>query len=145
MYTRTDVNGEVHKAERPVLGRTTAITETLTIADMGTVIKIATDAKVLTLPTIGSSPDEAMEGSRITFRNTGADGNNTVTISPVAANRIYGTVANGAADSVASGALDKDIVNTKATANKGDYITLESDGGTGWYIVGGVGIWASEA
>jgi hypothetical protein len=52
---------------------------------------------------------------------------------------------NAAADSVASGAVNKDIVNTKATANKGDRITLLAVAATTWYITDGVGIWASEA
>ena len=79
------------------------------------------------------------------FRNTGADGNNIVTLSPNAADGIHGTIANAAADSVASGTVDKDFVNTKATANKGDYVILRAVALTEWYIIGGVGIWASEA
>ena len=55
------------------------------------------------------------------------------------------TIANAAADSVSGSVADKDIINTKATANKGDRITLIGDGVDGWYIVEGVGIWASEA
>ena len=57
----------------------------------------------------------------------------------------HGTIANAAADSVASGVVDKDWVNTKATANKGDYVIIRAVALTQWYIVGGVGIWASES
>jgi len=107
----------------------------------GTEFNIATDALVITLPLIDSNN----LGMEFTFRNTGADGNNIITLSPNAADGINGTIANAAADSVASGAVDKDLVNTKATANKGDWVTIKAVAETAWYITGGVGIWASEA
>lgn len=102
---------------------------------------VATDAIVITLPAISASSI----GERFTFRNTGADGAVLLTVSPASTDAIFGSIANSAADSVASGVLDKDIKNTKATANKGDYIVLEANAVGAWYIVGGVGIWASEA
>jgi len=102
---------------------------------------VATDALVATLPKI----EAGNLGMTFLFRNTGADGNNIVTLSPNAADGIHGTIANAAADSVASGTVDKDFVNTKATANKGDYVILRAVALTEWYIIGGVGIWASEA
>ena len=114
---------------------------TLTADDLGRTVCIATDAKTLTLPLITT----AMLGKKITIMNTGADGNNIVTISPNAADGISGSIANAAADSVASGAVGKDFVNTKATANKGDYVVLMALAATSWVIVGGVGIWASES
>jgi len=129
---------------------TVTASTTLSSGDSGTTFNVATDALVITLPPVGSlglgaSADAAPAGTWYKFRNTGADGNNIITVSPAAADAIFGTVANAAADSVASGTDDKDIINTKATSNKGDFIILESDGATGWYITGGVGIWASEA
>ena len=102
---------------------------------------VATDALVATLPKI----EAGNLGMTFLFRNTGADGNNIVTLSPNAADGIHGTIANAAADSVASGTVDKDFVNTKATANKGDYVILRAVALTEWYIIGRVGIWASEA
>ena len=102
---------------------------------------VATDALITTLPKI-----EAGDlGLTYLFRNTGADGNNTITLSPNASDAIHGTIANAAADSVAGGVVNKDFVNTKATANKGDYVILRAVALTEWYIIGGVGIWASEA
>jgi hypothetical protein len=112
--------------------------KTLTVEDSGKCFNIGTDALTITLPATS-------KGVVYLFRNVGADGNNIITISPDSVDAIFGTVQNAAADSVASGVVDKDIVNTKATANKGDYIILEGDGADGWYITGGVGIWASEA
>lgn len=112
--------------------------KTLTAGDSGKVFLVGTDALTITLPA-------TKKGLIYTFVNSGADGNNIITVSPNAADGVFGTVANAAADSVASGTADKDIVNTKATANKGDRLTIAGDGDEGWYIVDGVGIWASEA
>ena len=113
---------------------------TLTEDDLGRTVCIATDAKVITLPKITSE----MLGKKIIIMNTGADGNNVVTISPNAADGINGSIANAAADSVASGVVNKDFANTKATANRGDYVVLMALALTKWVIMGGVGIWASE-
>jgi len=126
-----------------VQSRQNTITATGDIAagDAGIDQNVATDALVLTLPKI----EAGNLGMTFLFRNTGADGNNIITLSPNAADGINGTIANAAADSVASGTVDKDWVNTKATANKGDYVILKAVALTAWYIVGGVGIWASEA
>tara|TARA_R110000803_G_scaffold11717_5_gene34774 strand:+ start:343 stop:762 length:420 start_codon:yes stop_codon:yes gene_type:complete len=107
----------------------------------GEELNVATDALVITLPKIESS----LIGMEYTIRNTGADGNNIITLSPNAADAFHGTIANAAADAVASGAADKDFINTKATANKGDFVTIKAVALTEWYITGGVGIWASEA
>ncbi len=115
--------------------------QTLRPEDSGSTYNIATDALVHILPLI----DEGNLGIKIKFRNTGADGNNTVAISPNAVDAIHGTVTNAAADSVAGGVVDKDFINTKTTANKGDWIEVTAVALTEWYISGGVGIWASEA
>lgn len=114
--------------------------KTFNIGDSGKVFGIATDAKTLTLPLI----DADTLGIEISVINTGADGASIITISPNALDGVNGTIANAAADSVASGVVSKDIVNTKATANKGDRITLVAIAETEWYITDGVGIWASE-
>lgn len=98
---------------------------------------IATDALTITLPEISS---ETL-GMEFTFRNTGADGNNIITLSPAASDAIHGTVA-----AVQSGGVDnKDWINTKATANKGDWCTIKAVALTDWYLTGGDGVWASEA
>ncbi len=114
--------------------------KTFNIGDSGKVFGIATDAKTLTLPLI----DDITLGIEINIINTGADGNNIITISPNALDAVHGTIANAAADSVSGGVVNKNFVNTKATANKGDRITLVAVAETEWYITEGVGIWASE-
>ena len=98
---------------------------------------VATDALVITLPTI----DANNIGMEFTFRNTGADGNNIITLSPASTDAIHGTVA-----AISSGGVDnKDWINTKATANKGDWCTIKAVALTDWYLTGGDGVWASEA
>lgn len=109
-------------------------------ADGDSIITTATDNAVVTLPDAAA----ANAGKRVTVIATGADASQLVSIRPHATDAIFGTIANAAADSVASGVVDKDLNLTKATMNKGDRVTLVSDGATGWYIAGGVGIWASE-
>ena len=109
--------------------------------DAGIDQNVATDALVISLPQIHSENI----GLTYLFRNTGADGNNIITLSPHSTDGFHGTIANAAADSVASGVVDKDWVNTKATANSGDYVIIRAVALTKWFIVGGVGIWASEA
>lgn len=143
MFYRTDANGNAHKDGKPFFWNVITANTTLTKDNHDQVIAIGTDALTVTLPAVGVYTAPA--GTVFHFLNIGADGNNIITISPNADDAIFGTIANSAADSVASGADDKDFVNTKATANKGDRVTLISDGSTGWYIVGGVGIWASES
>lgn len=107
--------------------------------DGDAVITTATDNAVITLPDAAAGN----AGKRITVINTGADGAALISVAPHASDGIFGTVPNAAADGVSSGTVNKPFNNTKATANKGDHVILVSDGSTGWYIVGGVGIWAS--
>tara|TARA_R110000823_G_scaffold268946_1_gene388747 strand:- start:2246 stop:2665 length:420 start_codon:yes stop_codon:yes gene_type:complete len=107
----------------------------------GEEINIATDAKVITLPAI----DANNIGMELTIRNTGADANNIVTISPAAADGISGSIALAASVFSASGVANKDLVNTKATAISGDFVTLKAVSVNKWFITAGIGIWASEA
>tara|TARA_R110002020_G_scaffold22917_5_gene76823 strand:+ start:2916 stop:3245 length:330 start_codon:yes stop_codon:yes gene_type:complete len=70
---------------------TLSTTQDIPVNKAGTEFNIATDAIVFTLPAI-SSENIGME---FTFRNTGADGNNIITLSPAATDAIHGTVAAG--------------------------------------------------
>lgn len=139
MATTTTTSNDVVRVR--TAQSTISTSTTLTAADAGKQYNIATDAIVVTLPLITSDNI----GMEFFFRNTGADGNNIITISPASADGINGTIANAAADSVASGVVNKDIINTKATANNGDFIKLTAVSTTKWFINGGVGIWASQA
>lgn len=124
---------------------------TVTSADFGKILAIATDGKTFTLPAVSS----ANAGALITFVNTGADGAVILTVKPNASDAIYGALASntgGNADASTtdtlvsrSGGVDaKEWRNTKTTAKQGDYCQLMSDGEDGWWIVSGLGTWVSE-
>lgn len=157
----TDINGDAfanEQAIRDFLDANTGTTVTtvdrnkptvlvtdnkvLVVGDADYIQLIATDAKAFTLPLI--TAEMVAAGKEFEFHNTGADGNNDLTLDPNSSDAIHGSIANAAADSVSGGVLDKDLVNTKGTANKGDYIKVKPFALTEWYITGGVGIWASE-
>ena len=125
---------------------------TLTEADSGSVFAMATDAKIFTLPLITSDN----LGMVFTIINTGADGNNIITIAPNALDGFHGGVVTStglnadattseALCSWASGVVDKDYVNTKTTANKGDNVTIMAIATTHWQIINGAGTWLSES
>ena len=116
---------------------TLTTTQDISINDAGAEFNIATDAKVLTLPAITAENI----GAEFTFRNTGADAANIITISPAATDAIHGTIAAVSSN----GADNKDWINTKASSKKGDWCTLKAVSLTDWYITGGDGVWASEA
>lgn len=139
----TDVTGKLHEVTFFEAGEVISASTTFDKNSFSSTFLIATDALVMTLPPVGV--ETAPFGSKLTFINSGADGAAIITLSPDANDAIFGTIANAAADSVSGGVIDKDFVNTKATANQGDRITLMSNGTSGWFIVEGVGVWASEA
>ena len=135
MSTTINTSNDVLRARSKQI----TVTDTQDVAanQAGGEFNIATDAKVITLPKIATEN----LGMEFTFRNTGADGNNIITISPNALDAVNGTVAAVQA----SGVVNKDWINTKATATTGDWCTLKAVELTGWYITGGDGIWASES
>ena len=116
---------------------TLTTTQDINTNQAGTEFNIATDAKVLTLPAITANNI----GAEFTFRNTGADGNNIITLSPASSDAFHGTIAAVQA----GGVVNKDLINTKTTANKGDWCTIKAIALTAWYITGGDGVWASES
>jgi predicted NAD/FAD-dependent oxidoreductase len=111
---------------------------TLTAGDSGKVFLVGTDALVITLP----STQAALE---FTFVNSGAAGNNIITISPQAADGIAGTITLASSVVTRVGTVDTDLVNTKASSTKGNSVKIVGTGvaGTGaYYIVSSTGIWA---
>lgn len=107
----------------------------LTTADCGKVIGIGTDAKTITLPATAA-------GCSFTFINTGAAGNNIIELVPQAADKVFGTVTLASSVVVINSDAGEHIKNTKATAQKGDSLTIIGDGSAGWYITASTGIWA---
>jgi hypothetical protein len=124
---------------------TLTTTQTLSEANSSKDYAIATDALVITLPAI--TADNL--GLEYTFRNTGADGNNIITLSPASTDAFIGgfpfVTGSTASMNRASGTVNKDWINTKATSKKGDWVTIKAVALTSWYIQGGQGVWASEA
>lgn len=111
---------------------------TLRVEDSGKVFLIATDALTITLPS-------TVAGLDYTFINTGAAGNNIITISPQATDGICGTITLASSVVTRVGTVDTDLVNTKATSTKGNSVRIIGTGvvGTGAYnIVSSTGIWA---
>lgn len=99
-------------------------------ADSGKTLASTLDAIVYTLPSIAV-------GNTVTFVNMAEDGQAALNISPAAVDGI--TYAGTAVD-------NKDLINTKATAKKGDFVTLASlDGVVAWQVVDVRGVWAKEA
>lgn len=98
--------------------------------DSGKTFTMALDGGVFTLPSIAI-------GNTFTFINLAQNGTADLSISPAALDGI--TYAGTAVD-------DKDLINTKATAIRGDYVTIASlDGVLAWQVVDARGIWAKEA
>ena len=108
---------------------TLSANKTLDAQDTGKLFQVDTDATVITLPAV------AKMGFRIA--NGAAYGVSIVTISPNANDGIQGTDLTSTDN--------KDLINTKATANRGDLVDLEYGDATGWVVTRTVGTWAKEA
>ena len=134
-YTSNDV--EYNQVGQSYYTATGDISE----GNIGNDHNVAVDGLTIGIPLITSGN----LGCTIFFRNTGADANNIVSISPKNTNKIVGGMTQAAAVFHASGALGKDLQNTKATSKTGDWVALRAVSLTEWYIIGGQGIWASES
>ena len=98
--------------------------------DSGKTFLSNTKDVVFTLPAIAV-------GNVYTFINTGADGQNNLTISPDANDGIL--YVGGLVD-------DKDLINTQATSKVGDYVKIASLNSTAhWTVVEAQGVWAKES
>lgn len=122
-----DVDGVDPRAR---VKETISVNKTLDALDTGKVMEVDTDAVVVTLPA-------TVAGISYHIRNVGGDGLVEVLVSPNASDLIAGPDIGGVDD--------KDLINTKATAKKGDYVTLVGNGVAGWHVVDISGTWAAEA
>ncbi|AUB81447.1 hypothetical protein [Candidatus Thiodictyon syntrophicum] len=104
--------------------------KTLDAEDSGKLFWVTADAGVITLPAIAT----ALGGCAIV--NGGAFGTVLVTVSPAAADMIMGLDL--------AGVDDKDLLNTKATARRGDLAVLMHGDADGYVITRLVGTWAKE-
>ena len=120
--------------------------KTLAPADQGIVQDVAVDS-VITLPSAAATP----AGTTFIVRNRGRIGaalpagavaNKTAQIT-VAPNAADGVVGNGITP-----AVNKGVINTKATNQVGDYVKLVNTGvagATAWQLEEVAGIWARVA
>lgn len=102
---------------------------TLAEGDSGQITYVDTTA-VITLPA-------TVVGMTFTLVNAGEDGTVQISLSPNSADKVMGAGLTSADD--------KDVINTLATAKKGDLIEVVGDGVNGWYITRMHGTWAREA
>jgi hypothetical protein len=137
----TDVNGNRVPFEAGGIGKvveTITANRTLRVEDSGKVFLVGTDALTITLPA-------TVKGLDFTFINSGAAGNNIITISPAAADGIAGTITLASSVVTRVGTVDTDLVNTKATSTLGNSVRIVGTGVTGtgaYFIVSSTGIWA---
>lgn len=110
---------------------TLSANKTLDAQDCGKLFWVDTDAFTITLPVIA----DGLGGCLIV--NGGAFGAVAVNISPAAADMILGPDI--------AGADNKDLINTKATARRGDRAKLDLGDADGYVVHDLVGTWAREA
>lgn len=117
-----------HKTTRETLTGT----KTFDAQDCGKLFCVtdAGDADALTLPSIA----DGLSG--ITILAVGAFGTTAVTIDPAAADMILGPDITGADN--------KDLICTKATQRRGDFVTLAFGDADGYAVTEKRGIWARE-
>jgi len=105
-----------------------AITDDYTVdaEDSGKTILVQADAKTVTLLA-------TVVGITVTIMNDMDDGDCLVTVDPNGSDKITGLEYTGTDGGAAT--------NTKATAKRGDFITLFGDGSIGWYVMASQGTW----
>lgn len=108
-------------------------TKTFDAQDCGKLFAVtdAGDGDALTLPAIA----DGLSG--ITILAVGAFGTTAVTVSPQAADMILGPDITGADD--------KDLICTKATQRRGDFVTLIAGDAEGYMVTELRGTWARQA
>jgi hypothetical protein len=109
---------------------TISANKTLDIEDNGKVFFVDTDAVIITLPAVATP-------TNCKIVNIGAFGAVAVNISPAAADKVQGPDLPGTDN--------KDLINTKATARRGDFAVLVTGDANGPFVSELRGIWATEA
>ena len=90
-----------------------------------------------TVTTVVTLPVTATAGLNITFVNASADGVGEISLDPAAADLIQGPNF--------AGTVNKDLINTLASAKRGDYVTVSSGHADGWTVTSIKGTWATES
>jgi hypothetical protein len=126
-----DADGFVDPYAAHTVREAISANKTLDAEDSGKLFWVDTDAKTITLPAIA----DGLGG--VTIVNGGAFGTVAVTISPNANDMILGPDITGADN--------KDLINTKATAKRGDHVKLDLGDADGYVVTQLSGTWAREA
>jgi hypothetical protein len=107
-------------------------TKTFAAADAGKLFCVTDegDGDALTLPATGT-------GLAITILAVGAFGSTAVTVDPNASDMILGPGITGADN--------KDLICTKATQRRGDFVTLQDSDADGYVVTALRGTWARQA
>lgn len=111
-----------------LVAETLSANKTLDALDTGKLFQVDTDAIAITLPAVAKMDFRIAQGA--------AYGVAIITITPNSADNIQGRDLT-AVD-------DKDLILTKATANRGDYVDLSYGDATGWTAHRMVGTWVKE-
>jgi hypothetical protein len=106
-----------------------AVDKTLDIQDNGKLFVVTADAKIITMPAVATPVN-------CVIMNGGAFGTIAVNVSPDAADQVQGPDLPGTAN--------KDLINTKATARRGDFVKLVTGDANGPIASELRGIWATE-
>ena len=124
-----------HGYEPLGLSATTVTTSTLAVAthtvQVGAYAQVAVDAQTLTLPAV-------VIGATFIIVNGADDGGALLTISPDSSDKFLVDIAG------AAGTDNKDIINTKATQKKYDYVKLVGLSSVGWLIAEVRGTWVDQ-
>lgn len=105
--------------------------KTLDAEDTGKLFWVTADAVTITLPAIAAGLDGCV------IVNGGSYGTIAVTLSPDANDMILGPDI--------SGSNDKDLINTKITAQRGDFVTIGGNDADGYSVMELRGTWARQA
>lgn len=106
------------------------VDKTLDIEDNGKLFVVTVDAKIITLPAVATPVN-------CVIANGGAFGTIAVNVSPAAADKIQGPDLPGTDN--------KDLINTKATAKRGDFVKIATGDANGPLAIELRGTWATEA
>ena len=114
------------------LGADTTLAVANHSVQVGAYVEVNADAKTLTLPAV-------VVGASFIIVNSNDDAGGLLTISPNASDKFLIDIAG------AAGTDNKDILNTKASQKKYDFVHLIGLSDVGWYIHNIRGIWVDES
>ena len=126
-----DANGFLDPWHAYTVRETISADKTLDAEDTGKLFWVDTDAKIITLPAIATGLDGCV------IVNGGSFGAVAVNLSPDVNDMILGPDITGS--------NNKDLINTKATAKRGDFVTIGGNDADGYAVLAIRGTWAREA